>query len=382
MYSVSDKNVYLLENGRVSEYVFLKSLNLPSDSEVIVQGFTCNAVVNPILWLGLKPIYVDINSENYSLDLDDLEKKITEKTKVIIIQHTFGIPAFSSIKKFEDFVKKMHLRDILVFEDCAHALGADLEGRKLGTFGDAALLSFGIEKILSSRVGGALVVNNTELKIDVSYVKKMSYFSTLRWLINPLIWRVLRTVGSVEKQLRLAGTLRKLNVLNMGFEDVELSGQMPSSYPRYLPNSLCKVAVNEMQSIEENLKHRNEIVSKYFECLDAFSSTQSVKPTELSRNALVRLPIVCETNPVRNSLESFLSENHVNVGNWYDPIIYPKGTKMKSMLYYSGTCENAENISTKILNLPTGSYVDEGEVVRVCELIKLFFEKDRDENKN
>jgi hypothetical protein len=63
-----------------------------------------------------------------------------------------------------------------------------------------------------------------------------------------LIWRVLRTVGSVEKQLRLAGTLRKLNVLNMGFEDVELSGQMPSSYPRYLPNSLCKVAVNEMQS--------------------------------------------------------------------------------------------------------------------------------------
>ena len=125
-------NIYLTENGRVAQYIFLKSLNLPKGSEVAIQAFTCNAAVNPILWLGLKPNYIDINPQTLNIDVEDLKRKLNPNTKVVIIQHTFGNPAPT-----EEIAQICKERGIILFEDCAHSLGGTYDSKPIGSIGDS-----------------------------------------------------------------------------------------------------------------------------------------------------------------------------------------------------------------------------------------------------
>src|SRR3989338_8979932 len=155
------KKTYLFNSGRSALFIFLKSLNLKADDEIILQSFTCNAVVNPILWAGAKPIYTDID-ETFNINTKELEKHINKNTKAIVVQNTFGIPA--QIDKILSIAKE---HSLLVIEDCAHSLGATYKEKKVGTFGDVAFFSFGRDKVISSVYGGALIINNKILEDNI-----------------------------------------------------------------------------------------------------------------------------------------------------------------------------------------------------------------------
>ncbi|MFN6946977.1 MAG: DegT/DnrJ/EryC1/StrS family aminotransferase, partial [Cytophagaceae bacterium] len=111
-------------------------MRISQGDEVILPGFTCIVVPNAIIYLGAKPVYVDINSETFNIDPQLIEENITEKTKAIIAQHTFGIPA--------DMDKILHIankHNLFVIEDSCHALGSKYKGKYVGSFGDAAFFS-------------------------------------------------------------------------------------------------------------------------------------------------------------------------------------------------------------------------------------------------
>src|SRR5579863_9821267 len=109
-------------SGRSAEYAILKALELQKGSNVLMQAFTCNAVVNPILWADLNPVYVDC-ADDFNAEPEKL------KGNTVIVQHTFGLPANMDII--------MRQKHGFVIEDCAHALGAEFNGKKVGTLGDA-----------------------------------------------------------------------------------------------------------------------------------------------------------------------------------------------------------------------------------------------------
>src|SRR3989344_4072533 len=108
------KYAFSFNSGRSSLYAILKALNLPQGSDVLLQAFTCNAVPNPVLWAGFNPVYVDCN-DDFNGRFENVEGK------TIIVQHTFGLP---NITPLQTGVCKY------VVEDCAHALGAQINGRK------------------------------------------------------------------------------------------------------------------------------------------------------------------------------------------------------------------------------------------------------------
>ena len=112
------KKGFLFGSARSSLFALLKTLELDKGSEVIVTGFTCEVVPNAVINAGYKPIYVDINPVNYCMDPTVMEEIITDKTKVIIIQHTFGIPA--QIEELTKIAKKYNL---YIIEDCAVSQG-------------------------------------------------------------------------------------------------------------------------------------------------------------------------------------------------------------------------------------------------------------------
>ncbi|PIR71921.1 MAG: polysaccharide biosynthesis protein, partial [Candidatus Nealsonbacteria bacterium CG10_big_fil_rev_8_21_14_0_10_36_24] len=87
------KQAVSFNSGRTGLLAILTALGLEPGSEVLLQAFTCNAAVNPILWSGLKPIYVDCDENNFNIDIEDLKRKISPNSRVLMVQHTFGLPA-------------------------------------------------------------------------------------------------------------------------------------------------------------------------------------------------------------------------------------------------------------------------------------------------
>ncbi|MEK7623533.1 MAG: aminotransferase class I/II-fold pyridoxal phosphate-dependent enzyme, partial [Patescibacteria group bacterium] len=154
--------VFLCDSGRSALAIALRGLGIKAGDEVLVQAFTCLVVINAIRSVGGVPVYVDIGRD-FNMDPADVAKKITPQTKVIIIQHTFGIPA--PMSQLLDIAKKYSL---LTIEDSAHALGGTFGGKKLGTFGDLAIITFGSDKVVSCVRGGGIIVNNRMFQVTIS----------------------------------------------------------------------------------------------------------------------------------------------------------------------------------------------------------------------
>src|SRR5947207_1312573 len=109
--------------GRTALYALLRALEIGPGDEVIVQGYTCLAVVLPIMGLDAVPIYVDVLPANYSMDPASMAARITSRTRAIIIQHTFGIPA--DLAQLLDIARDCRLP---VIEDCCHVYGSMYQG--------------------------------------------------------------------------------------------------------------------------------------------------------------------------------------------------------------------------------------------------------------
>jgi dTDP-4-amino-4,6-dideoxygalactose transaminase len=126
-------DVFLFWKGRVALYSILKAIVVKLSDEIILPAFTCVVVVNPIIYLGTKPVYADINSRTFNIDIENIEKKITPRTKVILAQNTFGLS--SDLAPIMEVARKYNL---WVIEDCAHGFGGNYKGKKNGTIADAA----------------------------------------------------------------------------------------------------------------------------------------------------------------------------------------------------------------------------------------------------
>jgi dTDP-4-amino-4,6-dideoxygalactose transaminase len=287
------------------------------------------------------------------MSLVDLKEKVTSKTKVIILQHTFGIPANDEI------IKYAKEKGIILLEDCAHCLG----NINLGTKGDASILSFGIEKIISSRVGGAVIINNSKLKdsFDKEYfkVRNMSIVQTKMWLLNPLIWRVLRATRGL--QMFFAKILNSFGLLDMGFKKSELVGIKPKIYPTLLSNPLSEFVTSEIEELNSNIAHRKKISRMYSEQL-----RQKIEDI-----AYVRYPYLCKDPKEAEKISKTLTSKGYPIGNWYNPVVYPSVTNLSAMKYVNGSCMTAQDISLRIINLPTGKNISEGAAKNIASIIRL-----------
>ena len=160
--NMKSEKAFFFYFARVALHAILKSMGIQKGDEVILQSFTCSQVAAPITRLEAIPVYVDIDLNTYNIDLDKIEEKITKKTKVIIVQHTYGIPVNMDI-----ICEIAQRHSLMIIEDCCHAFGSKFNNREVGTFGDAAFYSFGWHKPVVLGMGGVAIVNNPKLRIEV-----------------------------------------------------------------------------------------------------------------------------------------------------------------------------------------------------------------------
>ena len=141
----------------------MKALELKEGSEVLMTPITIPDMVNMIRCLGLKPVFVDFEKDTYNIDCDDLERKLSEKSRVILITHLCGL-----VPDMDKIVKTVNRHNLILLEDCSQDFGAAYKDKPLGTFGEAGFFSTGILKALSTYSGGIIISDNEILlnKID------------------------------------------------------------------------------------------------------------------------------------------------------------------------------------------------------------------------
>jgi len=155
-----------VSNGTVALHLALLSLGIGGGDEVIVPTFTYIASVNSIHYTGATPVFVDCDPVSWQINPIEVEKKITNKTKAIMVVHLYGQSC--DMKSICDIANR---RNLFVVEDCAEAFGTKFNDQHVGTFGDIATYSFFGNKTITTGEGGMVVTNNETLYERAKHLK-------------------------------------------------------------------------------------------------------------------------------------------------------------------------------------------------------------------
>lgn len=140
--------------GTLALHLALLSIDIQPGDEVIIPSYACRSVLNAVQYCAAAPILCDVNLDDYNICFEEVKKKISSKTKAIIVVHMFGCPA--EIDKFKEL-------GLYLIEDCAHSIGANYKGKKVGSWGDLSIFSFEGTKMIITGEGGMVLANSKEL---------------------------------------------------------------------------------------------------------------------------------------------------------------------------------------------------------------------------
>ena len=356
----------IFDSGRSALFFALKALGVGAGDEVLVQAYTCMVVVNAIKWTGAKPIFIDIDND-FNIVPSDLEKKISNRAKVLIIQHTFGLPA--TLNKLLEIANSKKLK---VVEDCAHAYGAKYKDKLVGTFGDIGLLSFGSDKILSCVRGGALITDSRELGDAILVLQNNLPHPKLRVTLQHLMHGPVFFKGKLLYRLYVGKIIlylaKKLNLINKIIYSEEKQGLPDKFYSARLANALAEILLVQLDQVDEVNKHRKLIAEYYKKNINNNYIEHSLLSNDLFfvDCVFLRYPILCN-EPAR--LLKYAKARGVILGNWYNTVIAPKDIDLSKTDYLPGSCPNAEVLASRSVNLPTNRHVSLEDAARVAQIV-------------
>lgn len=356
--------VVLTSSGRAALFALLKAYNIGTGDEVIIQAFTCLAVPAPIKWTGATPVYTDIIPQTYNLDPADVLRKITNKTKAIIVQHTFGIPG--PINELKKLAEKNNL---ILIEDCAHALGATYHGQSVGTLTDAAFFSFGRDKTLSSIFGGAVSSNDKNIINRVRKIQSELKAPPLIWikqqLMHPILFSILLPLyfkANIGKVLLVA--FQRLGFLSKAVEPQEKIGDPPGHLDYKFSGALAYLLVNQLAKLERYTVHRRRLSHTFQTALASHPGLP--KPIDDTNPAWLRFPLLVG---VPKELHHKAKKQQILLGDWYNSPLAPGDCHLESFDYHPGSCPQAEKVSKRIINLPTHPRMTDEEIHKIIKLI-------------
>ncbi len=315
------KYVVTLNSGTDALYLSLVAMKLKKNDEVLLPSFTFFATVECVLNVGAKPIFVDIDESTYCMDLNDLRKKITKKSKVIIPVHLFGNN--SSIKEILKIGKS---KNIKVLEDCAQSFGSKtIDNEYLGTLGDIGAFSFYPSKTLGGIGDGGMIATNNK-----------NYYNLISQLKNH---------GLKGTNHQLVGTNSRLDSINA-------------------------FVLNEKLNIfSDILKTRNIFYEYYMEQLSDLSFLNL--PKKENPNILFNyFTISTKKISDRNKLMMYLNKNNITTSIYYKKPIHLqpalKGIVGRERL------DKTELASKSVLSLPLYPFPKNKEMEKVVKTISNF----------
>ncbi len=306
-------------NGTDALEIAIEALNLPKHSEIIVPANSFIASAEAIVRSGHKIVFCDISADNYTINLEDLKRKITLNTSAIIAVHLYGHPC--NMDLLLAIARKHNLK---IIEDCAQAHGAEYKGKRIGAIGDVGCFSFYPGKNLGAYGdGGAIITNNEKIAIKC---------------------RMIANHGRTEKyNHEFEGRNSRLDGLQAAILNVKL------------------------QYLDIWTDHRIMIANIY---IDEMKNITKIKVPIISGSVRHVYHLFVIRFPERDKLKEYLKSEKIETGIHY-PIALPK---LQAFNYINGNYDKftACQIDKNLLSLPIGGHVSVDDAKRVTDLIRNF----------
>lgn len=307
---VGSKYCIMTTSGTCALILGLMSLNLNIGDEVIVPNYTMIATINAVKMLKLIPIIIDVDKETYTMNVDEIQKNISDKTKCVI--HVSLNNRYKDIDKILNFCRK---KNLILMEDSAQSLGLKVNGKSLGTFGKIGCFSLSTPKIISTGQGGFLITDDDELNKKIRMIKNFG------------------RVESGKDNFEVFG-------INLKFTDLQ-----------------AVIGIEQMKKINYRTKRMNEIYNLYYENLK--DKYEIKKPLDDKWFPWFVDIYVKE----RDYIIDILKKHNIQTRKTYDEI-------NKSSIYFlNNKYENSNYVSTRGLFLPSYITISNDEINYICNIL-------------
>lgn len=302
-------------SGTDALHLAVEALGIREDDEVITTPFTFFATAEAVLYTGATPVFVDIEPDTMNIDPSKIESKITKKTKAIMPVHIFGHPA--DMEKIIAIARRHNLK---IIEDCAQSFGAEINGKKTGSFGDAGCFSFYPSKNLGAfGDGGMVILHDKAVSDDI---------------------RKLRNHGS-------RGAYRHESIgFNSRLDEIQAG-----------------ILLVKFKRIDEYNAKRRQKAARYNELL----SDNVVKPVEKPGIAHVYHQFTIRS-PKRNEIQQRLSEKNIS-----SVVYYPTPLHLQEALGFMGHKKGdfpvAEEAAATVLSLPMYPELEDQSIREITDII-------------
>ncbi|KEF38386.1 UDP-4-keto-6-deoxy-N-acetylglucosamine 4-aminotransferase [Schinkia azotoformans MEV2011] len=331
---VGTKYAVSFANGTAALHAACFAAGISEGDEVITSPLTFAASANCVLYQGGTPIFADVDEKTYNIAPEEIEKKITTKTKAIIPVHFTGQPA--DLDEITAIAKKHNL---IVIEDAAHALGASYQGKRIGSISDMTMFSFHPVKHITTGEGGMITTSNKD------YYEKLLQFRSHGITRDPS--KLTENHGPWYYEMQFLG-------LNYRLTDIQAA-----------------LGLSQFKKINRFLNLRKKYSSMYDE---AFKNIASITAPYQDKNGcsswhlyVIRLDL--ETlSKTRNEIFNAFHQENIGVNVHYVPVhLFPYYQKLG---YKRGICPKAEKLYQEIITLPLFPAMTEKDVEDVINATK------------
>jgi len=329
------KYAMALNSCTAALHLSMLALGIKPQDEVIVPTMTFASTANTVVHVGAIPVFADCEKDTMNIDPEDIERKITSKTKAIIPVHFAGRPC--NLDAITDIAKKHNLK---IIEDCAHAIETEYHGKKAGTFGDIGCFSFYVTKNIVTGEGGMAITDNEDY---ANMIKIMGLHG-----MSKDAWKRFSDSGYKHYQVLYAGY--KYNMMDLQ----------------------AAIGIHQLPRVDKYWERRQEIWNRYNE---AFQKIPVFTPAPIesnTRHAYHLYTLLLDINKINITRDEFLNEmtkKNIGVGVHYIAL-HLNPYYQKNFGYKQGDFPNAEWISDRTVSIPLSAKLTNEDVEDVIEAAK------------
>jgi len=320
------KHVVAVNSGTAALHAALLALDIKTDDEVLLPSFTFVATANAVVASGAKPVFVDINTKDYTIDLHDLKKKISRKSKAIIPVHLYGHPA--DLTELNEIANQ---HSLYIIEDACQSLGSTYKNKQTGTFGKMGCFSMYASKVLTAGEGGAIVTNEDKIA------------DTLK---------MIRNHGMVEGY--------DTRVLGLNYRLPELSA------------AIAKIQMKKLKTILDLRRRNSLLLSNLLETIIKKYNIQIPQEDQIKKFNWYLYTLAFNSSndlPLRDHIKKKLIENGIGVAVYYDPPVHktPFYQKFSSL---NDDLHNTNWSSEHVLSFPVHPGVSEIDIQNIVNVLE------------
>ena len=326
------KYAAVFNSGTSALHAVLLAYGIGPGDEVIVPSFTFTATANAPLFVGAKPVFADVEETTYGLDPEDVIRKITAATKAVVPVHYAGCPCL--IEELRRITKEHNL---LLIEDAAESIGAAVNGKRVGTFGECAILSFCSNKVITTGEGGAVVTNSADI------------YERLK---------LIRSHGRAETANYFAST-EYMDYVSLG-------------YNFRMSDITAALGIAQLKKIDRVIKMRRGTAGRVSAKLSRIAEIEVPRPPEGFFHVYQMYTIKVKAGEEkRDALLDYLGEKGIMAKVYFPPVHLNHYYKNK--LGYNCSLPITERLSKQVLTLPLYPSLTEDEMGYMANAVVAFF---------